>query len=294
MSKHLPSWLKRPTPPIGESLRVNKILKRANLHTVCRNARCPNLLECFGKGTATFLILGNQCTRHCRFCAIPAHKEKPADINSLSKEPEEVAKTAKNLNLKHIVITSVTRDDLVDGGANQFKKTIKQVRHYCPNITVEVLTPDFKGSNECIKTVADAMPDVFNHNLETVPRLYPAIRPEADYRCSLNLLKYVKENYPSILTKSGFMLGLGEEEKEIIAILKDLRGINCDLVTIGQYLQPVTSGTTVSVKRFVPPEEFERYRQKAIALGFKDVSADPFVRSSYRASEVTALTKKSV
>lgn len=285
MTKHLPTWLKRPSVPIGESLRVNRILKQTNLHTVCQNAKCPNLLECFGRGTATFLILGNRCTRHCRFCAIPENSQTPADINDITDEPKQVASTAKELKLKHIIITSVTRDDLPDGGAGQFSQTVEQVRRACPDAAIEVLTPDFNGNTDSIKTAADARPDVFNHNLETVPRLYPAVRPEADYRRSLGLLRYVKDNYPDMLVKSGLMLGLGEEKDEVMAVLKDLRKINCDAVTIGQYLRPVASDATVPVKRFIPPEEFAEYRQAALALGFKGVSAGPFVRSSYNAYE---------
>jgi lipoic acid synthetase len=213
----------------------------------------------------------------------PAHRGKAADINAITNEPEQVASTAKELKLRHVVITSVTRDDLPDGGADQFSRTVKQVRRACPDAAIEVLTPDFNGNTDSIKTVADAQPDVFNHNLETVPRLYPAIRPEADYRRSLSLLKYVKNNYPDMLVKSGLMLGLGEKKGEVMAAIKDLREINCDAVTIGQYLRPVVSDATVPVERFIPPEEFAEYRQAALALGFKGVSAGPFVRSSYNA-----------
>ncbi|MFH1227366.1 MAG: lipoyl synthase [Planctomycetota bacterium] len=290
MSKYLPEWLKRATPPVGASLRVTKILKQANLHTVCQSAKCPNLLECFSKGTATFLILGDKCTRHCRFCAIPSHKNSTAGPGTLKNEPEEVARAARELRLKHIVITSVTRDDLTDGGSNKFAETINLVRQFCPGITIEVLTPDFNGNPDHIRAVADARPDVFNHNLETVPGLYPAIRPEANYRRSLDLLKYVKSIYPKMITKSGIMLGLGETKPEVLGVFADLRKVNCDMITIGQYLRPVLSSATVPVEKFITPGEFDGYRRIASGLGFKGVSSGPFVRSSYNAGETAGLT----
>ncbi|MFA5793864.1 MAG: lipoyl synthase [Candidatus Brocadiia bacterium] len=285
MSKYLPDWLKRPTPSIGKSLSVNKILKQLNLNTVCQSAKCPNLLECFSGGTATFLILGNKCTRHCRFCAIPSSNESAMSAEQMAKEPAEITQAVIKLNLKHIVITSVTRDDLVDGGSGYFAKAVRSIRNNCSSVTIEVLTPDFNGNTNAVKTVANARPDVFNHNLETVPSLYQSIRPKANYQLSLDLIRFVKDNYPGIITKSGLMVGLGEKKEDVLPVLKNLVKYGCDVVTIGQYLKPVASADTIPVQRFIPPEEFEQYRKNAMELGFKGVSAGPFVRSSYNAYE---------
>ncbi|MFH1231561.1 MAG: lipoyl synthase [Planctomycetota bacterium] len=281
----LPEWLKVKKPPIGKSIAVNKIIKRHQLHTVCQNARCPNIFECFAKGTATFLILGDTCTRYCRFCSIK--KLKPmGTINQPSDEPQKVARACKEMKLKHIVITSVTRDDLPDGGASIFYETILEVKEVCPDITIEVLTPDFQGKEESINKVVSAEPDIFNHNIETVPRLYTEIRPLADYKRSLKLLSSVKHLNQNITTKSGLMLGLGEEKDEIINVMINLRKVNCDVITMGQYLRPSLNNKTLEVKRFIPPEEFYFYRQKAYELGFKAVASGPFVRSSYAAEEL--------
>ena len=278
----LPAWLKTKKPSLGKSIAVNNIIKQHKLHTVCQSARCPNIFECFAKGTATFLILGDACTRHCRFCSVKKQAPLPLDSN----EPNQVADACKKMNLKHIVITSVTRDDLPDGGASVFCDTINQVRQVCSSVTIEVLTPDFRGHRECISQVVSAQPDIFNHNIETVLRLYPEIRPEADYQRSLELLAYVKKVNPDMLTKSGLMLGLSEENDEVLKTLSDLRKVSCDMVTIGQYLRPSLNDGTVEVKRFVPPEEFESYRVKASEMGFKAVASGPFVRSSYMAEEL--------
>jgi len=278
----LPSWLKQKKPSLGKSMAVNKILKQHNLHTVCQSAKCPNIFECFAKGTATFMILGDACTRHCRFCSVKKQSPLPLAPN----EPKEVADACCKMKLKHVVITSVTRDDLPDNGAGVFSDTITEVRKACPGVVIEVLTPDFQGNQANIRQVVSAQPDIFNHNIETVLRLYPEIRPEADYQRSLKLLAYVKELNPAMLTKSGLMLGLGEETDEVIKTLADLRKVDCDMVTIGQYLRPSLSAGTVEVTRFIPPEEFESYRAKASEMGFKAVASGPFVRSSYMAEEL--------
>lgn len=275
----LPSWIKRRFPPQEEWERVQKLLRTLALHTVCESARCPNLGECFRRGTATFLILGNVCTRSCRFCAVGKGIPLPPD----PEEPERVAEAAKRLYLKHVVVTSVTRDDLPDGGAGHFAATILAIRQALPQATVEVLVPDFQGSEEALDTVLAARPEVLNHNLETVPRLYPLVRPQADYARSLQLLEKAKNKAPGILTKSGLMVGLGETRKEVEEVLRDLRKARCDIVTIGQYLRP--SVHHLPVASYVPPEEFEYYREYALRLGFSGVASGPFVRSSYKAEE---------
>jgi lipoic acid synthetase len=281
----LPNWLKTKKVPLGKSIVVNTIIKRHHLHTVCQSARCPNIFECFSKGTATFLILGDTCTRLCRFCSVKKRKSGEL-INQPHNEPQRVALACQEMKLKHIVITSVTRDDLPDGGASVFYETIVEVKRTCPGIVIEVLTPDFQGNDKSIHKVVSAEPDIFNHNLETIARLYDEIRPLADYQRSLKLLSYVKHLKCAITTKSGLMLGLGEEKDEVINAMIDLRKANCDVITLGQYLRPSLNSETVEVKRFIPPEEFSFYRQKAYELGFKAVASGPFVRSSYYAEEV--------
>lgn len=278
----LPSWIKRRFPPQEEWESVQRLLRTLALHTVCESARCPNIGECFRRGTATFLILGNVCTRSCRFCAVAKGTPGPLD----PEEPERVAEAAQRLNLKHVVVTSVTRDDLPDGGAGHFAATIGAIRRVLPQATVEVLVPDFQGKEEALDTVLAARPDVLNHNVETVPRLYPSVRPQAHYERSLWLLKRAKEKAPGILTKSGLMVGLGETREEVEGVLRDLRGVQCDIVTIGQYLRP--SVHHLPVAAYVPPEEFAYYREYALRLGFLGVASGPFVRSSYRAEEFVA------
>ena len=288
----LPSWLKIKKPSLGKSMAVRNIINRHHLHTVCQSARCPNIFECFSRGTATFLILGDTCTRHCRFCSVKKQSSSGGveTVKQIQDEPKEVAQACKKMQLKHVVITSVTRDDLPDGGASIFYDTIIEVRQVCPETTIEVLTPDFQGSQKSILKVIAAKPDIFNHNIETVARLYESIRPEADYRRSLEVLGYGKKINSDVTTKSGLMLGLGEEQNEVIGALKDLRSVDCDVVTLGQYLRPSLSAETVEVTRFVRPEEFDSYRAEAYKLGFKAVSSGPFVRSSYKAGElITAL-----
>lgn len=279
----MPAWLKRNIPRESRSMAVFRLLERLHLHTVCQGAKCPNMAECFGHGTATFMILGRVCTRNCRFCAVPDGVPLPPDPD----EPRHVAEAVVALNLRHAVVTSVTRDDLADGGSAHFADTIKEIRKRC-SATVEVLTPDFQGREEDIARVADARPDVFNHNVETVPRLYPVVRPQADYQRSLEVLRFVKKHSPDIMTKSGLMVGVGETRGEITAVMKDLRGVGCDFVTIGQYLRP--SKAHLEIDRFVTPEEFKELGDEARALGFGGVASAPFVRSSYHAGEMLGET----
>lgn len=257
--------------------QMEALLDGLALHTVCQEALCPNLPECFGWGTATFLILGNICTRNCRFCAVKKGHPPPPD----PEEPERIAEAAARLHLRHVVITSVTRDDLPDGGAGHFAATVQAIRRRLPEARVEVLIPDFCGSVAALETVLNAGPDVVNHNVETVPRLYPLIRPQADYRRSVGILSWVKVRAPQIATKSGLMLGLGERTAEVLQVFYDLREAGCDMLTLGQYLQPTEHQHPVV--RYVPPEEFVEYREKAEAMGFRKVVAGPLVRSSYRA-----------
>ena len=275
-----PSWLKKRIPPFQDLQRVKSILDETDLHTVCEEARCPNLGECFARGTSTFLILGKLCTRDCGFCAV-GHGV-PAQPDEV--EPEKVAQAVKKMGLQYVVITSVTRDDLSDGGASLFANTIQTIRALDSKTKVEVLIPDFQGSLNSFESVLKEGPDVLNHNIETVSRLYPEVRPQADYQRSLYLLKTSKESHPNVLTKSGFMLGLGENREEVLELLRDLRDAGCDLLTIGQYLQPRQD--RLPVVRFVPPKEFEEYRTIGEEMGFKAVASGPFVRSSFHAFEM--------
>jgi len=275
-----PPWLKQRIPAGATYQEVHRILQRSKLHTVCQEAHCPNLGECFSQGTATFLILGDRCTRNCRFCAVAHGPVGPPD----SEEPHRLAEAVQNMELRFVVVTSVTRDDLSDGGSGHFAQTIREIRRLVPKARIEVLVPDFQGSDRAVTTVVQARPDVFNHNLETVVRLYPKVRPGADYRRSLQLLKQVRELSPDIPTKSGLMLGLGESPEELRQALFDLLEVECRILTLGQYLQP--SRDHLAVERFVPPEEFVEWRQVALEMGFREVASGPFVRSSYRAGEL--------
>jgi lipoic acid synthetase len=280
--------LRRRIPPAGKSGEVRRLLADLKLETVCSSANCPNMSECFGRGTATFMILGNTCTRSCRFCAVPTGKP----TQPREDEPAAVDEASARLELKHVVITSVTRDDLPDGGAGHFAKTIRAVRTRLPQTTIEVLTPDFGGNEAAIDTVLSAGPDVFNHNIETVPRLYSQVRPQAEYARSLDVLAYANRvmrgrkhrDHGTGLTKSGLMVGLGETNDEIRDVMRDLRDVGCDILTIGQYLAP--SSEHVPIARFVEPDEFDAMRTEALEMGFSAVAAGPFVRSSYRAEEV--------
>lgn len=281
-----PPWLKRRIPAGTTYQDVQMLLRREQLHTVCQEAHCPNLGECFSRGTATFLILGDRCTRNCRFCAVAHGPKGPPD----PEEPHKVAEAVQTLGLRYAVITSVTRDDLPDGGAAHFAATIQEIRRLSLETRVEVLVPDFKGSEKAIKTVVRARPNVLNHNLETVPRLYSRVRPGADYVRSLNLLKRVRELDLGIPIKSGLMLGLGESPEELQQVLNDLLEADCRILTLGQYLQP--SENHLPVERFIPPEEFDRWREIALETGFLEVASGPFVRSSYHAGELyEALTR---
>ncbi|MFQ6067580.1 MAG: lipoyl synthase [bacterium] len=276
----LPSWIKKRAPKEKILGEMKHLLRSLSLHTVCEEARCPNIGECFAKKTATFMILGNRCTRNCRFCAVEAGSPPPPDLS----EPENVARAVNRLSLRYVVITSVTRDDLPDGGASQFARTIKEIRKINNGgIRIEILVPDFKGSLSSLKAVIEARPNVLNHNLETVPRFYRTVRPKADYSRSLKLLRRSKEMNSRIYTKSGLMVGLGEEFGEVVEVMKDLRDVGCNILTLGQYLRP--SPEHLEVKEFVKPEKFKEYETIARSLGFSCVAASPFVRSSYQAKE---------
>jgi len=276
----LPDWIRIKVPKHGKAEPLRQELSRIGVHTVCQSARCPNIGECFSRGIATFMILGETCTRNCRFCAIKTGRGEPVD----PYEPLKVATMVRKLGLRHAVITSVTRDDLPDEGANQFARTIKAIKSLNPATTVEVLTPDFHARSELIAVVVDANPDVYNHNVETVPRLQKLVRPQANYERSLKVLEIVKELAPKMLTKSGLMVGLGETTDEVVQVLKDLREVGCDIVTIGQYLQPTKKHLPVA--RYVTPEEFAELERVGYELGFKHVFSGPFVRSSYLADIV--------
>jgi len=275
-----PAWLKRrlPTGPAFE--KIKGMISRDRLHTVCQEAKCPNIWECFSHKTATFLIMGSRCTRNCRFCSVPEGDLEPPD----PEEPARVARVSREMGLKYVVITSVTRDDLADGGAGMFADTIKEIRKHIPDACVEVLIPDFQGSKEALYRVLHARPDVLNHNIETVERLYPLVRPQANYRRSLRLIQRAHEYNPDFPTKSGLMLGLGESSEEIKKTLEDMLRAGCRILTLGQYLQP--SKNHLAVERFIPPEEFEAWRKKALKMGFAEVASGPFVRSSYHAQEL--------
>lgn len=279
LARRLPPWLHKRIPASGNMEATRRLLEELKLNTVCQSALCPNLGECFARRTATFMILGNTCTRNCRFCAVQSGQPQPPDPD----EPRRVALAAARLGLKHVVVTSVTRDDLPDGGAGQFAATIKSIREYLPGAVIEVLTPDFQGKKEALVKVLEAGPHIFNHNIETVPRLYPEVRPGASYQRSLEILKQVKEMAPGIYTKSGLMVGLGETKEEVEQVMADLRKVNCDILTIGQYLRP--SPQHLEVKEYVRPEVFDYYGARGREMGFLYVAAAPFVRSSYNAAE---------
>ncbi|MBW2595763.1 MAG: lipoyl synthase [Deltaproteobacteria bacterium] len=283
-----PPWLRKSLPKGAECQAVRKLLRKNSLHTVCEEALCPNIWECFSGGTATFLIMGSLCTRGCRFCAMSRGKPAPLD----PKEPSRVAGAARKLGLDYVVVTSVTRDDLSDGGASFFADTITKIREDVPGAHVEALIPDFQGDAEALASVISARPDVLNHNIETVPRLYPAARPDSSYPRSLELLESVKKDAPVIPVKSGIMLGLGETSKEIRQTLRDLVNAGCDILTMGQYLQP--SEENLAVERFVHPDEFDEWRAAALEMGFSGVVSGPLVRSSYHAGELYRTVKESV
>jgi len=277
--KRLPKWLRNKDPLQKGMLATRNMLKNLELNTVCQSARCPNIGECYSKKTATFMILGQYCTRNCRFCSVTHHRPEAV-------EPEEavrVAEAVEKLKLKHAVITSVTRDDLEDGGAEQFVRVINAIRERRPEVSVEVLTPDFNNDQAALEKIIKARPEIFNHNVETVPSLYEKVRPQADYQQSLAVLNKVAASDPDILIKSGMMLGLGESEEELTAVWKDLLQAGVEILTMGQYLQPTNEN--IEVAEYIRPEKFEELKEKALALGFKSVSSGPHVRSSYLAEE---------
>jgi lipoic acid synthetase len=271
-----PEWLKVKIPSGENYLRLKDVMMHQRLHTVCEEARCPNMGECWNAGTATFMILGDVCTRSCGFCAVKTGRPEFLDRG----EPARVAEAIRSMDIRHAVITSVNRDELEDGGAEMFAETIRRAREVRPGITIEVLIPDFRGDVAALKIVTDARPDILNHNTETIPRLYPAVRPQAKYTRSLALLERAKQS--GMVTKSGLMLGLGETAEEILEVLSDLRAVSCDIVTMGQYLQP-TKGH-LPVDRYVRPEEFVMLKERGIAMGFRHVESGPLVRSSYHAA----------
>ncbi|WP_075718158.1 lipoyl synthase [Roseburia sp. 499] len=258
---------------------VSELMTNLKLNTVCKEANCPNLGECFQKHTATFMILGSQCTRNCRFCNVVHGTPEPVD----PLEPQHIAEAAKHLGLRHVVITQVTRDDLPDGGASHFAKTIAAIRELCPSTSIEVLISDMKGDHASLDTVIAAHPEVINHNIETVPSLYSTVRPEANYQRSLDVLRYVKEQDPSIRTKTGIMVGLGETDEEVLHTMDDVLAVGCDIFTIGQYLRP--SEEHIEMKEYVVPEKFDIYKVIGMQKGFHYIASSPLVRSSYRAAE---------
>ena len=276
--KRKPEWIRAKAPVTPEVMRLKGLLREHNLNTICEEAACPNLGECFTHGTATFLIMGQICTRRCPFCDVAHGKPNPLDEN----EPAHLAKTIAAMQLKHVVVTSVDRDDLRDGGAAHFRACIKEIRAQSPKTNIEVLVPDFRGRmNVALEVLADCPPDIFNHNLESIPRLYKAVRPGSDYQWSLDLIKHFQEQHPDVPTKSGLMLGLGESIDEIKQVMQDLRDHGCRMLTLGQYLQP--SRHHLAVERFVTPAEFDELAVVAKEMGFEHVASGPMVRSSYHA-----------
>ncbi len=278
----LPEYLKRPIIDTEKTKKVRRILKENCLNTVCDGARCPNKNECYQKNTATFLILGKVCTRNCRYCNIGCEKPQPVDKN----EPKHIAKAVKDLGLKYVVITSVTRDDLIDGGAHHFKSCINEIKNLTPDVKIEILTPDFKGEKTALDIIITTEIEVFNHNIEVVEKIFKTARPQGNYKVSLDVLKYVKEN-SNILTKSGLMVGLGETFKEIEKTLEDLKSSGCAILTIGQYIQP--SKNHLPVEKYYSIEEFEKLKTLAKKIGFKNYQIGPLVRSSYNAFETANL-----
>ena len=279
MRERLPEYLKRPIIDTDKTRTVRKILKANCLNTVCENARCPNKNECYTKHTATFLIMGGVCTRNCKYCNISCQKPEPLDVD----EPKHIAKAVKDLGLKYAVITSVTRDDLTDGGAEHFAKCIEEIRKISPDTKIEILTPDFKGNIESLNTIIQAHPDVFNHNIEAVRGIFKTVRPQGNYDVSLSVLKYIKEN-SDIKTKSGLIIGLGENFEQIKETFEDLYNVGCDILTVGQYIQP--SKEHYPVGKYYKPEEYEELKKLATSVGIKHSQIGPLVRSSYNAASL--------
>ena len=281
----LPEWLRKSQTHFEAVHSLKTELRARSLHTVCESARCPNIHECFQRGAATFMILGNLCTRGCAFCSVPKGSAAKREFSLDSGEPEQVAEMAARMRLRYVVITSVNRDDLSDGGSHHFAETVRHVRRILPAAQVEVLTPDFCGDLAAVARVLDAAPDVFNHNMETVRRLYRRVRPQANYEQSLRVLRFAKEYRPKALTKSGLMVGLGESVTEVEELLGDVLRAGVDVATLGQYLQPTRRNLPVA--EYITPAQFDRYREYGLALGFKMVFSGPFVRSSYMADRVS-------
>jgi len=281
----LPEFLRKPNANFQSVQLLKNDLRRLKLHTVCESARCPNMHECFHRGSATFMILGNLCTRGCTFCSVPKGSPVKREFTLDADEPANVARMAREMNLRYVVITSVNRDDLDDGGSRHFAETVQRVREALPEARIEVLTPDFCGDLNAVARVLDAGPHVFNHNMETVERLYKKVRPQANYRQSLDVLEFAKRHRPEVLTKSGLMAGLGETEEEVQRVLDDLHAAMAEVATIGQYLQP--SRRNMEVAEYVPEERYERWKAYGLGIGFKLVFAGPFVRSSYMAELVS-------
>ncbi len=275
-----PDWLKVRLQGGGVTAKVRKTLEDLQLNTVCTEANCPNKMECYERGTATFMILGRNCTRNCTFCNVS--RNMPDEVNL--EEPLKVAEAVKRLGLKHAVITSVTRDDLPDQGAGQFVKVVEEIRKTSPQVTIELLIPDMQGKKDLLDMIIMSQPDILNHNVETVPGLYSEVRPMADFKRSIEVIRYFKEKEPDMITKSGMMLGLGETEKEVLEAIEELVSAKCDILTLGQYLQP--SSKHIEVKEYVKPEIFDYYKEKAYEAGFKNVASAPLVRSSYHAEDL--------
>lgn len=282
--KRKPDWLRVKIQGSATSQGVESMVEGLSLHTVCVEANCPNRMECYNRKTATFMILGRHCTRNCAFCNVSHSEPSPVD----SEEPQKVADAVVKLGLRHAVITSVTRDDLPDGGAAHFAAVVAAIRKAAPSVAVELLIPDLQGDWSSLQTILDSKPDVLNHNVETVPELYSAVRPQADFQQSVELLRQCKQLAPSIKTKSGIMLGLGETEEQILFVLDALRKADVDLLTIGQYLQP--SEAHYAVQAYIPPDTFDYLKKRALALGFESVASSPLVRSSYHADELAGGT----
>lgn len=274
-----PDWLKLKIQGNKTTTDVESMVEGLKLHTVCHEANCPNKMECFSRRTATFMILGRNCTRNCTYCNVTRHTPDKVDLN----EPENLAKAVQILGLKHAVVTSVTRDDLSDEGANQFAEVVRQIRKYNEQTTIELLIPDMSGKEELLDIIYETRPDVLNHNVETIPAFYPKIRPAANFMRSIKVLDYAKKKY-GLKTKSGIMVGFGETEEQVIEVFKYLRDVDCDMVTVGQYLQPTKFH--IPVKEYVHPKQFDRYRDIAFKMGFKRVNSGPLVRSSYHAEAI--------
>lgn len=281
--KRKPEWLRVKLQGGHASNKVNSLISDLHLNTVCNDANCPNQMECFARGTATFMILGRNCTRNCTFCNVTSGEPDGLDPH----EPENIGKAVAKLGLKHAVITSVTRDDLKDQGANQFKRVVEEIRKAAPRVGIELLIPDMQGNTDLIDIIIDSEPNVLNHNVETVPELYDIVRPMAIFERSVDLLKYVKKRKPHMATKSGMMLGLGETKGQVVDVFKVLRDVDCDMITLGQYLRP--SMEHIPVVEYVTPEQFEEYKEISLSMGFKRVASAPLVRSSYYAEDISKI-----